>query len=45
MQYDLPRAQRQLSSEEIIEFAKDNGFVRHFETSVRDGTNISEALE
>lgn len=43
--YDLPRAQRQLSSEEIIEFAKDNGFVRHFETSVRDGTNISEALE
>lgn len=42
---DLPKTQRQLSSEEIRTFSRDNGFVRFFETSVKDGTNLTEALE
>ena len=44
-QYDLPKTQRQLTSEEMLKFSRDNGFIRFFETSVKDGTNINEALE
>ena len=45
MQCDRPKNQRQISQGEAFEFARDNSFVKYFETSVKDGTNISEALE
>lgn len=45
IQYDCPKSHRQITPEEVEAFVKDNGFIRHFETSVKDGTNINEALE
>ena len=45
VQYDLPKSQREITSEEALAFARDNGFIRYFETSVKDGTNLNEALE
>ena len=45
IQYDCPKSHRQITPEEVETFVKDNGFIRHFETSVKDGTNINEALE
>ncbi len=44
-QCDRPRNQHQISQDRAFEFARDNGFVKYFETSVKDGTNITEALE
>ena len=44
-QYDCPKSHRQITPEEVEGFVKDNGFIRHFETSVKDVTNINEALE
>ena len=44
-QYDCPKSHRQITPEEVEAFVKDNGFIKHFETSVKDGTNINEALE
>ena len=42
---DCPKSHRQITPEEVEVFVKDNGFIRHFETSVKDGTNINETLE
>ncbi len=39
------KSQKQISTEEAFTFARDHGFVKCFETSVKDGTNINEALE
>jgi len=43
--YDCPKSHRQITPEEVEVFVKDNGFIKHFETSVKDGTNVSEALD
>ena len=45
LQCDCQRAQKQITTEEAFRFAKDQGFVKCFETSVKDGTNLNEALE
>ncbi|XP_064400507.1 ras-related protein Rab-7L1-like [Halichondria panicea] len=42
---DRPKNQHQISQDRAFEFARDNGFIKYFETSVKDGTNITEALE
>ncbi len=45
LQCDRPKGQHQISQDRAFEFARDNGFVKYFETSVKDGTNLTEALE
>ena len=45
LQCDRPRGERQISSDEMFQFAKENNFIKCFETSVKDGTNLTEALE
>ena len=45
VQCDCPRSQKQITTEQAFSFAKEQGFVRCFKTSVKDGTNINEALE
>ena len=39
------RLSQEITTEQAFSFAKEQGFVRCFETSVKDGTNINEALE
>jgi len=44
-QCDRPTSQYQISTEDAFSFARDNNFMKYFETSVKDGTNITESLE
>jgi len=45
VQCDCAKAEKQITSNEAFEFAQENGFVKCFEISVKDGTNVMTALE